>query len=221
MHNRCTRSISKLTISKPLRNVFSSIFLLYASQSWAVEQWSYLETADPSTNRSYSIARSPLPRRDLYDDLRLELVCKDNKLLAVIDSDILIASQGSNFDVEYQIDKQAPVKIQMRTFPDSKRKGYNDAQAKTVADALLSGQSVFIRVTTMIRRVLSGSIPLDGVVEPVKHVLADCGGVTQNQAPVTETPYSLTDFEQAFGQLSPAQQQRILSQIQKLMAEPQ
>ncbi len=191
--------------------------LLLSPQVQAVDEWTYLEAVDPSTNQSNSKVRSPLPRLDLYDELRLELVCKDHKLQAVVDSDILIASQGSNFDFEYQIDQQPSVKIQMRTFPDSKRKGYNDEHAKRIADAILSGKAIFIRVNTMIRRVLSGSIPLDGAADPVKHVLANCGLAADSAA--TPTPYGLAEFEQALAKLPVEQQQRILMQIKKLMPE--
>ena len=137
--------------------------------------WSYHQESDSLTNQTYSFAQSPLPRPGLYDDIMLEIVCKENKLQAVIDADDLIASQGSRFNLEYQIDKKTPVTVQMKTFPDSKRKGYSDEFAKRMADDLLTGQAIFIRVNTMLRTVLSSSMPLDNAAEPIKHVLADCG----------------------------------------------
>lgn len=200
----------------PLR-VILSVAMLQSIDAFAAEAWTYLQASDPGTNRSYSKVRSPMPRLDLYDDLRLEVMCKENKLQVVVDSDILIASQGSNFDFEYQIDKQPSVKIQMRTFPDSKRKGYTEEQAKSIIDAMLTGQAVFIRVNTMIRRVLSGSIPLNGAAEPIKHVLADCG-ISANSA-VAESSYSLAEFEQALNKLSAEQQRQIMSKVRKLMTE--
>jgi hypothetical protein len=180
--------------------------------------WSYHQKSDSLTNQTYSFAQSPLPRPGLYDNIMLEIVCKENKLQAVIDADDLIASQGSSFDMEYQIDKKAPVTVPMKTFPDSKRKGYSDEFAKRMADDLLTGQAIFIRVNTMIRRVLSSSMPLDNAAEPVKHVLADCGlGSSPN---VTGEPaYSLTEFEQEFAKLSLEQQQQVLAKIKKIMLE--
>lgn len=210
-------AFNDMKIPIPLASLLFSPFLLHHVH--ASESWTYLQANDPSTNRSYSIARSPLPRRDLYDVLRLEIYCKDNKLQAVIDSDILIASQGSNFDFEYQVDASPLVKLQMRTFPDSKRKGYTDDQAKSIADAVLSGQSIFIRVNTMIRRVLSGAISLNGATEPVQHVLNDCGNASAIPLPV-EQPYTLTEFEQALGKLPPDQQRQILQEIRKLLPKP-
>lgn len=183
--------------------------------AFAANTWSYLQKNDPLSNRTYSLAQSPLPARGLYDNLRLEIICKDNSLQVSIDADSLIASQGSDFDFEYQIDKKPPVTIQMKTFPDSKRKGYTEQYAKRIVDDLLTGQSIFIRVNTMIRKVLSAAIPLDNAAEPVKHVVSDCGlslsGVAKEQA------YSWDEFEREFGKLSPDRQQQVLIKIKQLM----
>ena len=107
--------------------------------------------------------------------MTLEIVCKDHKLQAVINADDLIASQNSDFKVEYQIDKNPPVTLSMKTFPDSKRRGYTESDAKRIANDLLTGQAVFVRINTMIRTVLSSSIPLDNIAEPIGQVLKDCG----------------------------------------------
>jgi hypothetical protein len=180
--------------------------------------WSYHQESDSLTNQTYSFAQSPLPRPGLYDDIMLEIVCKDNKLQAVIDADDLIASQGSRFSLEYQIDKKTPVIIQMKTFPDSKRKGYSEESAKRMADDILTGQAIFIRVNTMIRTVLSSSIALDNAAEPIKHVFADCG-LSSSSNVTSESAYSLTEFEQEFSKLSLEQQQQILAKIKKIMLE--
>jgi hypothetical protein len=137
-------------------------------------------------------------------------------LQVIIEADVLIASQGSAFDVEYQIDKQAPVNIQLRTFPDSKRKGYTEEQAKQIADALLSGQSIFIRVNTMIRRVLSGEMPLNDAAPPIKQVYADCGLTADN---TQATDYSLVNFTADFNKLSMEQQRAVLIKLKGIMAE--
>jgi len=177
--------------------------------------WSYHQKSDSLTNQTYSLAQSPLPQPGLYDDMMLEIVCKENKLQAVIDTDDLIASQGSHFSLEYQIDKKTPVTIQMKTFPDSKRKGYTEEFAKPMADDLLTGQAIFIRVNTMIRKALSSSIPLDNSAEPIKHVFADCGLSSSNNA-TSEPAYSLAEFEQEFSKLSLEQQQQP-QRVQKYM----
>ncbi|MEI6066569.1 MAG: hypothetical protein WCP96_04480 [Methylococcaceae bacterium] len=192
--------------------------ITHSLNTLADNTWSYHQESDSLTNQTYSFAQSPLPRPGLYDDMMLEIVCKDNKLQAVIDADDLIASQGSRFNLEYQIDKKTPVTVQMKTFPDSKRKGYSNEFAKSMADDLLTGQAVFIRVNTMLRTVLSSSIALDNAAEPIKRVFADCGlGVASNIA--TEPAYSLTGFEQDFSKLTEAQQQQVLAKIKKIMAE--
>jgi hypothetical protein len=180
--------------------------------------WSYHQGKDSLTNQTYSFAQSPLPQPGLYDDMMLEIVCKENKLQAVIDTDDLIASQGSRFNLEYQIDKKTPVTIQMKTFPDSKRKGYTEEFAKRMADDLLTGQAVFIRVTTMIRTVLSISIPLDNAAEPIKHVFADCG-LSSSSNLTNVPPYNLAEFEQEFSKLSVDQQQQVLAKLKKIMME--
>ena len=186
--------------------------------AFADNTWSYHQENDRLTNRSYSFALSPMPPRGLYDNIRLEIVCKDATLQVSVDADSLIASQGSDFDFEYQIDKNPPVTLQMKTFKDSKRKGYTEDYAKRIVDDLLTGQSVFIRINTMIRKVLSAVMPLKNAADPIKHVVADCG-LSDNTA--SEPAYSLGEFERAFVQLPLAQQQQVLSEIKKIIMETQ
>lgn len=190
-------------------------------QGLAANAWVYQQENDRLNNQTYSVALSPMPRRDLYDELKLEIICRENALQVAIDADSLIASQGSQFELEYQIDKQAPVTIQMRTFPDSKRRGYTNESAKLMIDAILTGRdAVFIRVKTMIRDVLSGSIPLQDAIKPVQQVLSDCGMSASTSAD-SEPAYSLTDFERDFNKLSSSQQQQALSHIKKIMTDLQ
>ena len=195
-----------------------ALFIACPLNALADNAWSYHQESDSLTNRTYSFALSPIPRRGIYDNIMLEIVCKENKLQAIIDAENLIASQGSNFDLEYQIDKKTPVTVQMKTFPDSKRKGYTDEFAKRIADDMLTGQAIFIRVNTMLRTVLSSSMPLDNAAEPIKHVLADCGfNLSDN---VTGEPaYNLAEFEQEFSKLSLEQQQQVLTKVEKIMKE--
>lgn len=193
------------------------VFLLPVN-ALAANAWNYLQESDRLNNRSYSIARSPLPRSDLYDNMRLEVVCKDNALQVTIESNSLIASQGSRFDFEYQIDQKPPVKIQMTTFKDSKRRGFTSEHAQTLVADMLDGQAIFVRVNTLIRKVLSGSIPLDDAAKPLTQVLADCGIAASGNS-VIENPYSLADFQQDFAKLNEEQQRQLLDKIRKLIIE--
>jgi hypothetical protein len=203
---------------KIINRIIFAFLIACSFNALAANNWSYHQESDRLTNRTYSFAQSPMPTRGLYDDIKLEIVCKDNKLQAVIDANSLIASQNSTFDVEYQIDKKPPVTIQMRTFKDSKRKGYSDEDAKRIAEDILTGQSIFIRVHTLIKKVLSGSMSLENAAEPINQVFADCGlAVEANIA--SEPAYSLSEFEQEFNKLSPDKQQQVLDRIKKMMME--
>lgn len=203
---------------KTIKRIILAPLIFCSFNALADNVWSYHQESDRLTNRTYSLARSPMPTRGIYDDIKLEIICKDNNLQVVIDADSLIASQNSAFDVEYQIDKKTPVTIQMRTFKDSKRKGYSNEHAKRIADDILTGQSIFIRVQTIIKKVLSGSMSLENAAEPVKHVLADCGlAVADNVA--SEPAYSLSEFERELNKLSPEQQQQVLGRVKKMMME--
>ena len=197
-----------------------SLLIVCPLTASADNTWSYHQESDSLTNQTYSFAKSPLPRPGLYDDIMLEIVCKEKKLQVVIDADDLIASQGSRFDMEYQIDKKTPVTVPMKTFPDSKRKGYSEEFAKRIADDLLTGQAIFIRVNTMIRTVLSSSMRLDNAAEPIKHVLADCG-LSSSDNLSSQSVYSLAEFEQDFNKLSLEQQQQVLAKIKKIVSEIQ
>ncbi len=198
-------------------STLSSTPTLYADSGWRYQQQS-----DDLNNQTYSVAQSPLPKPGLYDNIMLSLVCKDHILQSVIETDDLIASQGSRFTLEYQIDKQAPVTLTLKTFPDSKRKGYTETDAKQMAEALLSGQAVFIKVNTMIKTVLSISINLDNASTPIKKVLEDCASLTTSsqQTPSTNN-YSFKDFEADFKQLTANQQQKILPQLKQLISNKQ
>jgi hypothetical protein len=210
---KCSSFFARLT-----QRIILSLLIFYSFNVPADEDWSYNQDRDRSTNAAYSFARSPLPRHDLYDNIRLEILCKENKLQAVIDSDSLITSQDRTFNLEYQIDKNPTVTIQMRTFKDSKRSAYSEEYAKRIADDILTGQAIFIRINTLIGKVLSGSIPLVNASMPIKKVFADCGiGLSDNTG--SGTAYSLADFEQAFNKLSTEQQQQVLNKIQKIMME--
>jgi len=203
---------------KIIKPIILAPLIFCSFDALADNSWSYHQESDRLTNRTYSFARSPMPTRGIYDDIKLEIVCKDNNLQVVIDADSLIASQNSAFDVEYQIDKKTPVTIQMRTFKDSKRKGYTDEYAKRIADDILTGQTIFIRVQTIIKKVLSGSMSLENTAEPIKRVFADCGlTVADNVA--SESAYSLAEFEREFNKLAPEQQQQVLGKIRKMMME--
>ncbi|MFA6162371.1 MAG: hypothetical protein WC685_02965 [Methylobacter sp.] len=203
---------------KTIKRIILPALMSYSFCALADNSWSYHQESDRLTNRAYSFARSPMPTRGLYDDIKLEIVCKDNKLQAVIETDSLIASQNSAFDVEYQIDKKPPVTIQMRTFKDSKRKGYSDDYGKRIADDILTGKSIFIRVHTLIKKVLSGSMSLENAAEPITRVFSDCG-LTVADNVTSEPAYSLPEFELEFNKLSPEQQQQVLGRIKKMMME--
>ena len=205
-----------LAVNKTAKRFILALLIFCPFSVFADNTWSYHQETDQLSNRTYSFARSPLPPRGLYDNIRLEIVCKDNALQVVIDADSLIASQGRAFDFEYQIDKNPAVKLQMKTFQDSKRRGYTEEYAKRIVDDMLTGQSIFIRVNTMIRKVLSAAMPLENAAEPVKHVVSDCGlSVSDNAA--GESAYSLAEFEQEFAKLPLEQQQQVLKQIKKIM----
>ena len=153
--------------TKTIQRLVLLLLFLCSFNVFADNTWSYHQENDRLSNRNYSFALSPLPSRGLYDNIKLEIICKENLLQVAIEADSLIASQGSAFDFEYQIDKNPPVMLQMKTFKDSKRRGYTEEYAKRIVDDLLAGQSVFIRVNTMIREVLSVALPLENAAEPI------------------------------------------------------
>jgi len=203
-----------------VQRLILALLIVYPFNADAANAWSYHQESDRLSNKTYSFALSPLPVRGLYDNIKLEIICKENTLQVVIDADSLIASQGSAFDFEYQLDKNPPVTLQMKTFKDSKRRGYTEEQAKRIVDDLLAGQSIFIRVTTMIREVLSVALPLDTASEPIKHVVADCG-LSLSDTAAGQSSYSLNEFEQEFAKLPLEQQQQVLSKLKKIIMETQ
>jgi hypothetical protein len=181
-----------------------------------MDVWTFHKESDKLNNLTFSFARSPMPKQSLYDNIRLEIICKENKLQLVAETSNLITSQGREFDFEYQIDKKPPSVIKLRTFKDNKRRGYSDDQIDRIVREFLSGQSIFIRIHTIINTVLSADIPIKGASEPIQQVLAECG-TGQDKTAVQKT-YSLAEFEQDFAKLSPEQQAQALEQIKKMIA---
>ena len=182
--------------------------------------WSYHQQVDSLNNQTYSYAQSPLPKPGLYDNIMLSIVCKDHKLQSLIETDELIASQGSSFSIEYQVDQQTPITLSLKTLADSKRKGYTETDAKQMATALLSGQAVFIKVNTMIKTTLSSSISLDNARSAIDQVMADCNS-DKKMVSNSENNYNLNDFENAFKKLSANQQQQILTKLKQLVIDSQ
>ncbi|WAK03491.1 hypothetical protein [Methylobacter sp. YRD-M1] len=203
---------------KSISRIILALLIALPINVLAAGGWSYQQDRDRLTNQSYSYARSPLPSSAQYELIRLEVACKENKLQFVVDSNSLIASQGRSFDVEYQVDKKPPVTISMKTFADSKRRGYTEEHAREIIDDILSGQSIFIRVNTMIKQVLTAAITLEGAGQPIQQVFADCGiGVSDKTE--SGAAYGWAEFEQDFQKLSSAQQQEVLGKIKKIMQE--
>ena len=198
-----------------------STLIITPLKPYADSGWTYQQQSDSLNNQTYSYAQSPLPKPGLYDNIMLSLVCKDNQLQSVIETDELIASQGSHFTLEYQVDKHPPVTLTLKTFPDSKRKGYTEKDAKQMADSLLTGQAVFIKVNTMIKTVLSISISLDNASTPIKKVLDDCALLTIPQQTPESNNYSFKDFETDFKHLTANQQERLLSELKQLISNTQ
>lgn len=183
---------------------------------FAANTWSYHQETDRLSNETYSFARSPLPPRGLYDYIRLEVICKKNTLQVAIDSHSLIASAGRAFDFEYQVDNKPPVTLQMTTFKGSKRRGYTEDYAQRIVNDLLTGKSLFIRVNTMIRKVLSAAIPLENADESIRRVVSDCGlGLSDNAT--DEPDYTLSEFQQDFDKLPSGQQQQVLRKLKIIM----
>jgi hypothetical protein len=207
--------MNRLTITKRFILGLLATFPLIAK---ADNTWSYHQEIDNLSNQSFSYAQSPLPLPGLYDYLRLELICKGNTLQATIEGNDLITSQSSRFNMDYQIDKKPTITIAMKTFPDSKRKGYTEEYAKKLAGDLLTGKTLFIHVNTIIRTVLSSSMPLTNAELTIKQVLSDCNLSSSNGKTAVAT-YSLSDFEQSFSQLPLDKQQRVLDELKKLIAD--
>lgn len=208
----------RIFFGKSTSRIILALLIALPIDALAAGGWSYQQERDRLTNQSYSYARSPLPSSAQYELIRLEVACKENKLQFVVDSNSLIASQGRSFDVEYQVDKKPPATISMKTFSDSKRRGYTEEHAREIIVDILSGQSIFIRVNTMIKQVLTAAITLEGAGQPIQQVLADCG-VGASEKNEGEAAYSWAEFEQDFKKLSSAQQQEVLGKIKKIMQE--
>lgn len=213
---KCKQLIYHLISKSILAVLIVSPAFVFAETVQELNSWTYNKGWDKLSHLDYSFARSPIPKRGLYDNIRLEILCKDNQLQFSADANSLITSQGKAFEFEYKIDKNNPMAIQMRAYPDTKRRGFTDQKVQQIVEDFLSGQSVFIRIHTMIRTVLSAEIPLHDAGQPIQQVLADCGIVMPGDVK-SKPSYSLSDFEREFKKLTPEQQRQALDKIKALM----
>jgi hypothetical protein len=193
-------------------------FLIPVNVQAELNDWTYQQEKDRLTNLAYSFVRSPMPQRGLYDNIRLEIMCKQNKLQFVVDGNALIASQNRPFEMDYQIDRRSPVALKMNTFNDSKQRGYTDENVTSIITDMLSGQAIFVRITTMIKKVLTGSISLNGAEGPIKKVLSDCG-ISELSSQKAADDYSKAQFEEDFGKLTVEKQQQVLQRLKVIMQE--
>ncbi len=197
---------------------FGLLLLLVSLATTAVsaESWQYHQDVDRLSNEAYSSVTSPTLPRGLYDDLKITIMCRQQSLQVIIDSDSFIASQDRQFEMEYQLDKQAAVTLVMRTFPDSKRKGVNTTEAKALFDGMLISQDkLYIRVKTMLKEVLTATFPLNDAHQALEKILSDCRPTAVGDS--TNTAFSLRDFEHALKQLPIDQQQHLLNTIKNLL----
>ena len=210
MYRTITRIILALLIASPAT--------VFAETLQEMNAWTYRKVWDKLSNLNYSLARSPLPKRGLNDNLRLDIICKDKKLQFALDANNLITSQGRSFAFDYQVDKKDPVAISMKTYKDTKRRGYTNEHVERIAEDILSGQSIFIRVHTLLTTVLTSMIPMGDASQPIQQVLADCGVVLPGTKAVQQT-YTLADFERDLKTLSSEQQGEVLDKIKIIMEE--
>jgi len=96
-----------------------------------------------------------------------------------------------------------------------KRHGYTDENVDKIVQDMLNGQSIFIRAHTMIRKVLTSLVSLEGAEQPIQQVLLDCG-VNLSAKDSEQSAYSLADFEHDYKSLSLDQQRQILEQIKAI-----
>ena len=209
---------NRLTGQPLMLALWLSFFLVPVNVQAELNEWTYQQEKDRLTNLAYSFVRSPIPQRGLSDNIRLEIMCKQNKLQFVVDGNALIASQNRPFDMDYQIDQRSPVALKMKTFNDSKQRGYTDENVATIIDDILSGQTIFVRITTLIKKVLAGSISLSGAEVPIKRVLSDCG-ISELKQQMTADDYSKAQFEEDFGKLTLELQQQVLQKLKVIMQE--
>ncbi len=210
MYRTSTRIILALLIASPAT--------IFAETRQETNTWAYHKGWDKSSNLNYSLARSPLPKRGFFDNLRLEFSCKENKLQFTLDANSLITSRGRSFAFDYQVDKKDLVAIPMKTFKDTKRRGYTDEHVERIAEDMMSGQSIFIRVHTLVTTILSSVIPMGDASQPIQQVLADCGVELPGTKAVQPT-YTLADFERDLKTMLPEQQGEVLGKIKIIMEE--
>ena len=168
----CNGLIRRIIVGIIVMHSFLSLASADEETDQEMETWAYHKEWDKLDNLNFSLVRSPMPKRGLYDDIRLEIICQNKKLQLVAETSSLITSQGREFDFEYQIDKKPPVVVKLRTYKDNKRRGYTEEQVDRIVREFLSGDSVFIRINTIISTVLTADIPLKDASGPIHEVLA-------------------------------------------------
>ncbi|MGF1543700.1 MAG: hypothetical protein ACFB00_04225 [Parvularculaceae bacterium] len=137
--------------------------------------WTYVKTADRLTNESFAIAEGAPVRRRGDDDFRVRFECRggDDFVFALKTRGAPLG--GRSFKIEYRIDAGDDRGFRLRPYANARDGGLNRYEAATLANELLLGNNVFVRVTGPGKESLEAEFSLRDAAGPIAKAAAACG----------------------------------------------
>lgn len=149
-------------------------FILFVGPCFGAT-WKYTSSSDELTDE---VTTSALAFDFSYKysyDFTIGFQCTNNKVRFIVGVDTLIEVKGDEFNFSYRVDKRPANSLRMNVYSNDNQGGYTINHAKTVAENILGGNSIFVRVITWNNDYLETTIRLDGSDAVIKKVFNDCG----------------------------------------------
>jgi len=206
--------IEKLSIIITI--ILVSIGILVSANAHAF-RWMYKQDSEELTDKQYSFAAGFARHYKYNNNFTVSFDCTGGKIRFKINADTLITSKGEEFTFAYRVDKRESRQLILRTFSNNNQGGYTYDNVRRIAQDILGGNEMFVRVITWDNDYLEARISLERSDSAIRKVFSDCGMNLDLSAPSPKSSYSLNDFTASFRKLTPAQQEKVLKELQELM----
>ena len=193
------------------------LIAILSSSSVEANSWVYKQDSEKLTDKQYSYAFGYASDYEYNNDFTVSFQCSDGKVRFEINVDKMIESKGKEFSFAYRVDYHKAREITLRTFSNNSEGGYTYDNVQQIAQDMIGGNKMFVRAITWNNNYLEANIYLAGADSAIRKVFSDCGVSLDSTTKSPKSSYSLNDFTKKFKKLTPANQQKVLNDLQELI----
>lgn len=181
--------------------------------------WRYATIKNKFDDSISTTAWSYTSNYQYHNDFTVGFRCAQKQLYFEIDVGTFITGKGEPFDFQYRVDNKKPKTIKLRTFTHTNNGGNTYESPKKIAKDIIGGQKMVVRAIGWSNEFFEAEISLSGADKAIRRVFQDClAQFVEEQQPLPEDSYTLTDFLNDFKKLTPKLQKHILKGIKNLMS---